>query len=149
MVELIASTETDLPLIDEWLTYEPYASRAVFNIAFLTASPDSMLCFRLDDQTGPVLFCRIEKDQQDEKLARFHILFGPSDQVAPIRAAKVMIKTMPIVFDYVSSEGYVGIIFDSVSDHLVRFLSKFGFEQVWCGDTQTTDYILKFDSFLP
>jgi hypothetical protein len=139
-IELVTSTEADLPLIDQWCSHEPYLSRCIYNIAFLTASPDSILCFRLDDSTGPTMFVRVEKDLY-ERQARLHILFAPESSVGRMRVAKAIIKTFPVILQHFKDLGYDGMIFDSVSPNLIRFLSKFGFEAV----DNTNDFLLKFD----
>jgi hypothetical protein len=140
-MRLETSTEADLPIIDAWCANEPYLSRCIYNIAFLTASPNSILVFKLCDQIGPVLFCRIEPDAKDKEIARFHILFAPAEAVSRGRIAKAMLRTMNVVFNWVKAEGYTGIIFDSVSDGLIKFLNRVGFKPV----EGTNDYLLHFD----
>jgi hypothetical protein len=139
-VRLETTTEKDLPTIDAWCAYEPYLSRAIYNIAFLTASPDSILCFRLDDSAGPTMFVRVEKDLYDRH-ARMHILFAPESSVSRMRVAKAVVKTFPTILQHFKDLGYEGLIFDSVSQSLIRFLSKFGFKAV----DNTNDFLLKFD----
>jgi hypothetical protein len=139
-VELVTSTEADLPLIDQWCQEPPYRERCIYDIAFLTASLGSLLAFKLCDQDGIVLFCRIEEDATNEELCRFHILFAPLNIVSKIRVAKVLLKATKVVFEHFRAEGYSGIIFDSVSNDLIKFLSRSGFKSV----EGTNDYLLQF-----
>jgi hypothetical protein len=140
-MRLECSTEKDLPTIDSWLIADPgQRAQCVYNRAYLTGSPNSMLVFRLDDSIGPTMFVRCEQDPTNETLVRMHILFG-DDTVSNSRIARAIYKTLPVIIKHFMEAKFHGMIFDSVSVGLVQFLERFGFKSI----EGTNDYLLTFE----
>ena len=137
MIKFEISTEADLFLIDEWCAEEPYASRDVYNKAFLTGAEGSSLVFKLCDP-DPVMFVRIENGAT---LIRMHIIFGSPESVSKMRIAKAILVGLPVIVQHFKDVGFTGLIFDSVSPDLIRFLGRLHFNPV----EGTNDYLLKFE----
>jgi hypothetical protein len=75
-------------------------------------------------------------------LVRMHIIFAPETVVSRLRIAKAIYVALPLVIQHIKKDGLDGIIFDSVSSGLIKFLGRFGFKAV----EGTQDYKLSFEN---
>jgi hypothetical protein len=139
-MQLEATTEADLGQIkDWWKADEDHKHKPFSDDFFLTGS--GLLTFRLDDEDGPLLYCRLD-EQNEFGLSRIHLQFAPEDIVSKRRLVVAMLKAMTVVFDHVKSTGAAGIVFESTSATLISFFERQGFVRV----AETDDYVLAFDS---
>ncbi len=135
-MRLETSTEIDLPQIkDWWLADEDHKHKPLPDDFFLTGF--GLLTFRLDDSTGPTMYVRCEQDAQ-ERIVRMHIQFNP--EALGARVAKSIYKTLPVVIQHFKDQGFVAMVFDSVTPALTNFLKRFDFQPV----SGTNDFKLDF-----
>lgn len=142
-VQLEASTEADIEQIKNWIGQDEW-HRGQSTDFWLTGMPGTLLVFRLDDECGALLYCRLDK-QNEFGLSRIHLQFAPQDAVSPRRLIVGMLKAMQVVFDHVKDTGAAGIIFESTSPRLISFFERQGFVRV----EDTNDYVLTFESAVP
>jgi hypothetical protein len=95
--------------------------------------PDS-LNLAVEDKVGPVMYLRIEP--LDAEIVRLHIQFAPQE---PRRTAMALAREFPAVRERIRGTGMKYLVFDSVSEPLIRFCQKhFGFVRI----ADTNDYLL-------
>ena len=139
-VQLEVSTEADVEQINNWIGQDEW-HRGQSPEFWLTGMPGSLLTFRLDDECGPLFYCRLDK-QNECGLSRIHLQFAPEDVTNKRRVIVGMLKAMQVVFDHVKDTGAAGIIFESTSTRLIFFFERQGFVRV----EDTNDYVLTFKS---
>jgi hypothetical protein len=119
----------DIPIISEWISKDEDRARRSMTAEFFTCN----LCFAIADIHGPIMYVRI--DPEPDATARIHIQF---DSQQKLRTARALAHEFPLVQDRIKSAGVKHIIFDSVSESLIRFCQKrFGFVRV----ADSNDYI--------
>jgi hypothetical protein len=143
MMRLEASTESDIEQIKNWIDRDEW-HRGQPSDFWLTGMPGSLLAFRLDDECGPLLYCRLDA-QNEFGLSRIHLQFAPDDVTNKRRVIVGMLKAMTVLFDHVRDTGAAGIIFESSSPRLISFFRRQGFVRV----EDTDDYVLTFESVVP
>lgn len=133
MVKFYASIPDDIPQIKEWIEADPDHAGKVEPVWWLTGM--SHLSFGLEDEKGPVLYGRVDKE---EDVARLHIQFAPQHQVSRRRVARGILKGLPVLLEYLKKE-FKAVLFESRSPELVGFMKNMGFEHY-----EGTDYRLEF-----
>jgi hypothetical protein len=127
------STVDDLGQIADWTKADPYHD-VVLPEWWLTGN-DCLFAGRVEDDIGVVLYIRMDRELDN---ARLHIQFPPPDQVTKKRVARTIMKCFPKLADTVKQQA-TGIVFASVSELLIKFMSSFGFVRL-----EGDDYVLRF-----
>jgi hypothetical protein len=131
------STEQDIEQLQRWIDADLYHKNLFVPTWWLTGAEGSVLAFRFDDADGAVFYARIDKGNQ---FCRLYIQFGPQQEVSKSRAAKSLLKVIPVMVEYCKKQGSEGIIFNSTSVTLIEFGKRaFGFQPV-----DSNDFLLRF-----
>jgi hypothetical protein len=125
VMKLEPTTEEDLQRISDWNQADEYHRGNNLPEWWLTGQ--GSLAFRLDDEQGPVLYVRLD----DGELCRLHCQFAPQDVVDKKRVILNIVGILPWLLNYARSKGSKGMVFNSVSPKLVKFMKKMGFEPSW------------------
>lgn len=95
--------------------------------------PDT-IALAIEDDAGPIMFIRI--DPVDANIVRLHIQF---DETARRRTALALMREFPQMRYLISQSNAKYIIFDSVSQSLIKFCERrFGFVHL----PDSNDYFL-------
>jgi hypothetical protein len=135
-MRLEVSTIADVQRISDWTQVDEYHRENNVPAWWLTGN--GSLAFRLDDDEGPVVYIRVDEGD----LYRLHCQFAPRDVVSKRRLISSMMGIFPWVSEYAKSRGAKGVVFNSGSPSLARFMKKLGFEPSW---EKYGDYVLKFE----
>lgn len=145
MIEFIKTTEEDMPLIQRWISLDPWHARpdykddAAWWASLWYYSPQANATFKLVDDEGIVLFVRLDQDR--DTLLRLHTQFGPVEEVSEKRVAQAIMYGIKTFIPHGVQNGATGIITESMSPKLIAFLIKrLNFKQ----DTGN-DYLLTFE----
>lgn len=126
--------DSDKPIIKEWISRDPH--HVDLNEEFFYR-PDGF-AFAANDKLGPVLFLKIEP--MDAQIVRIHVQF---DNTQTRRNAVALARIFPDVCAAIRQANLRYLLFDSISDPLIRFCQKrFGFVHI----ADTTDYFLDLTS---
>jgi hypothetical protein len=120
----------DLPTLTNWIARDAdHSARGVTADFF-----QQPISFAIDDDKGPIMYVRLEP--MDSEIIRLHIQFDEGERR---RTAVALARHFPQVRDLIAQSGCRYIVFDSVSETLVRFCQKhFGFINL----PDTSDYFL-------
>jgi hypothetical protein len=130
--------ESDIEQLTEWIAVDPYHKDFLSPRWWLTGAEYALTCFCAQDETGPVIYVRLDKEND---LLRFHAQFGPESEVSKSRVAKAIIKGIPVLEQYAKAEKLKGLVYKSTSETLIQFLQiSFGFTPTGAND----DYFMPF-----
>lgn len=133
-MKFLPSTESDIHQIQTWTDADIYHRGQNNPTWWLTGN--GLIAFCLYDDIGPVFYVRMDEGEY----ARLSVQFPPVEAVPKRRLVRAMIQTLPKLIDIAKINGSKGLIFDSVSPSLIKFMGKLGFLQV-AGDDS---YLLLF-----
>jgi hypothetical protein len=142
VIKFVTTIADDQPQIDEWMKADPYHFKNVDAAArgwWLTGAEGSMLAGGINDESGPVLYYRFDKEGD---LARMHCQFPPPEQVEKRRIAQAISDALVVVGVKFQQDGLKGIIYESTSESLIRFMNKLGFKP--CLES-INDFVLLFE----
>jgi hypothetical protein len=125
---LRALLHPDTAIIDDWIAKDPdHSAKGMTHRFFLFG-----LSFAIEDERGPTMYVRLNPEHD---AARIHIQFDNDEKR---RTALALVREFQLVSDLIKKAGYKRLIFDSVSEPLVRFCQKrFGFVRL----ADSNDYI--------
>lgn len=124
--------DSDKPIIKEWISRDPHHSREGMAEEFFYR-PDGF-AFASDDARGPVMYFKL--DPLDAETVRMHIQF---DELERRRNAVSLVHEFPAVRAAIMAANLRYLVFDSVSESLIRFCQKrFGFVHI----ADTNDYFI-------
>ena len=130
----------DLPRIAEWIGADP-SKRDTPAEWFLTGT-ECIFAACVEDQSGPVMYVKLIREGS---LARLHTLFiAPETAASKRRIVSVMLEGFPKLVAVLGEQGLTGIVFESISESLVAFMTKFGFKHA-----DQNDYELMFPVIEP
>lgn len=117
---------SDIEQLTEWISSDPYHKDCIDPHWWMTGR--GLLSFCLQDQKGPTMFVRLDKD---EDRIRIHTQFAPESEVSKLRVAKTIIQVLPVLMVYGKERKLKGFVIKSVSPSLINFLQiKFGFTPI-------------------
>lgn len=119
---LVASTLEDVPRIQTWTAADPYHNNVNLPEWWLTGQ--GAIAFRLDDASGPVAYFRIDSGHPDFRL---NCQFAPTEIVGKRRLIRAMLELFPVVISFAKQDGGKGLVFNSTSPTLTRFMGRLGF----------------------
>ena len=131
MVKFVPTVDADRPLIESWIDADFWHS--VKDAKWWTFG---YLTFKLIDEHGITMFVRLDREGD---LVRLHTQFAPVEEVSKKRVATAIMQAIPEFIPYAKLDNLTGIITESISERLVAFLKKLGFEHI-----AGYDYMLKF-----
>ncbi len=138
MIRLTETTPQDVEQLSEWIQADPYHFHQGQPQWWLTGMDGSLLAFCLMDERGPLSYVRLDAEGQH---VRIHTQFAPESVVSKRRLVVGMIQAVRILIDLYKSEGFKGLIFNSVNPSLIAFMDKhLGFKSVG-----NNDYRLNFE----
>jgi hypothetical protein len=141
MIKFTPTTLDDRSQILRWATNDPYHSSkiAYTGPGWWVMGSDCLTAFCVEDDGGPVMYMRLD---DEDNLIRFHTQFAPEDEVDKHRVIEAIKQGLPALELLAKQRGASGLIFESTSPNLIRFMSKAGFINADrdCKD----DYILVF-----
>ncbi|MGA7766029.1 MAG: hypothetical protein WCA27_07355 [Candidatus Sulfotelmatobacter sp.] len=119
-------SDSDKPIIAEWISKDADHLAKELNEEFFYR-PDGF-SFAIADERGPVMYIKIEPC--DAEIVRFHIQFDERER-GRRRTVLALMRDIPTVLDLVKKSNIRYIVFDSVSETLIRFCQKhFGFVHI-------------------
>jgi hypothetical protein len=140
MLRLIATEKTDLEQIREWMKEDPWHSHLPNQTAEELLTGSGLLCFCIQDDKGPLVFVRFDRDK-DENLLRVSTQFAPESEVSKRRLIVGLTRILiPTIVRYGTKNKFDGAIYKSFSPKLIEFMSKFGFRPAG-----NNDYVLTFE----
>lgn len=123
MIYLTPSVESDIEQLTRWINKDPYHRDIVNPIWWLTGALGSCLGFRLDDETGPVAYVRLDEENKDN-LLRLHTQFAPREEVEKLRLVRAMYMCIPTVKKFCIQRNASGIVFQSKSEPLIGLMKR-------------------------
>jgi len=138
MIDFITTTIDDLPQILEWISADPYHlqdANPESAVWFLTGANCFLSC-AVKDEEGLVLYIQLRKEND---WVRIGTQFAPENQVSRKRVAKSIAQAMPVLKTVTEKEGFKGLIFESISPSLIKFMFSFGFQSY-----EDNDYLWVF-----
>lgn len=117
-------SEEDLPRLTEWIEADQWHCGGP---APWWISPESVVTARLDDEEGPVMYIRINRDGER---VRLNTQFAPEIAVSKKRVATAISDALPRIVEVMRHQDATGIIFSSESPLLIGFMSRHGFQSV-------------------
>ena len=140
MLRLTATEKTDLDQIREWMKEDPWHSHLPNQTAEELLTGKGIFCFCIQDDVGPIVFVRFDRDE-DENLLRVSTQFAPESEVSKRRLIVGLMRVLvPTIIKFGKEKKFDGAIYESVSPKLIEFMSKFGFNP-----TGGNDYVLTFE----
>jgi hypothetical protein len=136
MLNCKETTRDDLTQIAAWTEKDEFHRE--INCPDWWTTGNGALSFRLDDDEGPVVYIRLDSGE----LYRLHCQFPPQEVVNKRRLVHGMLGIFPLLLQHAKDAGAKGLVFDSVSHKLVRFMAKLGFEPSW---EHAGEYVLRFE----
>lgn len=117
-------SHTTIERLAEWIRADPFHQGS--NCEEWATQEDNLIvaCWVYDDK-GPVMFLRA--DAEGDKV-RLHIQFAPAVDVSQMRQVKAILNGWPRFLDTVTVPGVKGIVFQSISPSLIKFMKRMGFE---------------------
>jgi hypothetical protein len=136
-VQLVASTESDLPQIQTWCKSDiDFTHHHIDPRFFLTGQ--GYLTTKIDDSEGTTLYARFDRE---DSLLRMHTQFATESIVSRKRVARAISTALPPFIEHVRASGITGILFETTFPGLADFMKKFGFKKL---DGENDDYVLMF-----
>ena len=105
---------SDIPQLEDWGVPSD-------RTADWLSGNSKLLTFCLQDDAGPLLFCRYEPEGD---LARMYTIFGPEAEVSKRRIVIGMTQGLPVVYDYMKKQGLKGIIYTTENESLVKWMES-------------------------
>jgi hypothetical protein len=124
MIEFVASTFKDISRIQRWTDADIYHKGQ--NSPSWWVTGQGLLSFSIHDEKGPLFFVRMDSGEY----IRLSVQFAPLEEVGKLRLIRAMLQTLPKLIEVAKKEKGKGLIFDSESPTLVRFMEKMGFKNV-------------------
>jgi hypothetical protein len=134
MIRFTPTSIYDLPQIGEWISADLDHAGKMSSEWWMQGT---ILSCCAEDAGGPVMYLRIDREYPN---ARLHIQFAPAQQVSKIRVASAFIEGIPRMAKTMKDYGYLGMVFESCSESLVKFMERMKFVP-YVGH----DYVLKFE----
>ncbi len=119
--------EGDLPRLAEWIAADQWHKGGP---AGWWTSPESVVTARLDDDIGPVIYLRINRDGER---VRLNLQFAPVSAVSKLRVARVLKNAIPRIINVMRHQS-IGVVFSSENPPLIGFGLKFGFKSIGNND---------------
>ena len=135
MISFTPSIVDDLPEIERWIAADPDHCDRMPPEWWITGS-DCIVACCVSDQSGPCMYIRID---EEEEYARLHVQFAPESEVPKRRIASTLLEGFPVVATLVSQKGFKGLVSESRSESLIKFMTKIGFKFL-----KENDYVLMF-----
>ena len=141
MINFVNTIVDDEPQILEWMQADPYHSSKVdvMERGWWLTGANCQLAGAVDDESGPVLYYRFD---EEGSLVRMHTQFGPPEQVSKQRVVQAISDAIAVVSVLFKEQGFKGIVFESTSGSLIRFMSKLGFKAKL---DSNNDFVLMFE----
>lgn len=117
-------SEEDLPRLAEWIEADPWHCGGP---APWWICPESLVTARLDDEEGPVMYIRINRDGER---VRLNTQFAPVSAVSKKRVALAIVDALPRIVAVMRHKDATGIVFSSESRLLINFMEKNGFRPI-------------------
>jgi hypothetical protein len=136
MIQLSATTSADIPQISEWIAADPHHAEQGHPEWWITAQ--GWLSFVVTDDEGPIAFVRLDNENG---MVRLNTQFGPRTEVSKERLLIAMRNAIPRIIRLAKDFHYKGIVFQSTSESLIKFMSMYNFKPV-----EKDDYKLDFES---
>lgn len=135
---IMATTVEDIPMIARWIAADPdHRDDARSSPEFLLTGLGA-LAFKVVDDKGPLFFTRLDVEGDMLRLAT---QFGPPEEVSKNRLVTALLSTgIPAIINFAKRGKYRGIVFESTTESLIKFMDKQGFKPAG-GD----DYALTFE----
>jgi hypothetical protein len=114
----------DMPQIARWIELDPFHCNRGTKPEWWITGADCYVAFCIEDDSGPVIYVRLE---EDEDLIRLHCQFGPENEVSKRRVAVAISEALPAVEIMARQKGSTGLIYESSSPGLIKFLEKRGY----------------------
>lgn len=129
MINFGATTSADALQIADWTLADLHHRENLSTSWWYTG--EGFLSYRLDDEWSTLCYVRV--DEESEHL-RLHTQFAPSHLVSVSRIVRGMLSAIPQMSELARVMGKAGLITNSVSPNLIRFLQRLGFESVGNND---------------
>jgi hypothetical protein len=140
MLRMIATEKVDLAQIREWMKEDPWHKHLPNQTAEELLTGNGLLCFCIQDDVGPVVYVRFDKDE-GENLLRVSTQFGPENEVSKRRLIVGLMRVLvPTIIKFGKKKKFSGAIYNSVSPKLIEFMDKFEFRPAG-----NNDYVLTFE----
>jgi hypothetical protein len=137
-MKITVTTSADLEQIREWIEADPYHKDDPRCTAEGLLTGNGALTFCLGDDEGPLCFVRLDAEGE---FLRLSTQFGPESEVSKKRLIVGLLSTgIPAIVIFAKEGKYKGIIFESKSPSLIKFMEKQGFFPV-----SHDDYALIFE----
>lgn len=138
MIRLTEVTSQDVEQIKEWTASDEWHAYLKPSSAESYVTGNGLLSFCIQDDKGPVVFVRFDKDGD---LLRVATQFAPVSVVSKRRLiAGIITALVPSIVSVGKENGLKGAVYESVSPTLINFMSKFGFKAAG-----NDDYVLTFE----
>ena len=140
MLRLTSTEFSDLYQIREWMAIDPWHSHLPIKTAEELLTGRGLLCFCIQDDKGPLVFVRFDKDDEDG-VFRVSTQFGPESEVSKRRLiVGIQRQLVPTIVAFGKDKKFKGAVYESISPKLIEFMSKFGFRPAG-----NNDYMLTFE----
>jgi hypothetical protein len=104
---------------------DPYHKDVPVEFTYQMMTGFGLLSYCVEDDGGPVCYVRLDADGD---FLRAFIQFAPEKIVSKNRTADAIIKAVyPSMEKYGKEHGFVGLIFFSKSESLIKFTKQLGF----------------------
>lgn len=122
---LTSTTENDLSQIEEWIQADPWHKDEDRHTAEFLLTGGGLLAFCLTDEKGPLCFVRLDSEGD---MVRLSTQFGPESEIDKKRLVVGLLNEgIPAIKAFAQKMGYKGIVFESTSESLIKFMDKQGF----------------------
>jgi len=135
-MEFTPSTVEDVQQIQEWIKSDPDHVDRISADFWLTGN-DCVFAGCLRDNIGSIVYFRVDKEGE---LARLHVQFAPSGQVAKGRLVKALLNGYYKIESKLRNENFKGVIYESTNPSLIQFMSRLGYLH-----EEGDDYLLLFE----
>jgi hypothetical protein len=129
MIKVKETTPQDVKQIREWIAADPFhAGDERWSQPELMMTGHGMLSCCVQDDMGPVFYMKL---QEDGDYVRVIVQFGPETAVSKRRVIKALVyMAIPIMKGFAEGSEKRGVVFESYSPELIRFMDKQGFKPV-------------------
>lgn len=128
------STIQDIPTLYSWIKADSYHRDSELGPEWWITG-NGFLSYLVFDDQGTVFYMRTDKDGD---YLRLNTQFAPEDAVSKRRVAPAIIFMLDRMKILATHEGFKGLIYQSTSPNLIKFVAKQGFEAV-----ENNDYLLR------
>ena len=137
-MKLSPTTEKDIPTITDWIAADPdHRDDQTDPEWYLTGY--GALAFHVADDNGPLFFVRLDIEGN---MLRLVTQFAPESEVSKNRLVTALLSTgIPAIIKFAKRKEYRGIVFESTTESLIKFMDKQGFKPVGADD-----YALTFEA---